>query len=44
MPPETSTSVWLLVNPAAYRRPEVKAFTTFFVPRYQALFRKIEGK
>ncbi len=38
LPPETSMSSWLLVNPAAYRRPEVKAFTAFFVPRYRALF------
>lgn len=40
LPPETSTPVWLLVNPAAYRRPEVKAFTAFFVPRYKAAFRE----
>ena len=39
LPPETSNPVWLLVNPAAYRRPEVRAFTAFFVPRYRALFR-----
>ena len=41
LPPETSVPVWLLVNPAAYRRPEVKAFTAFFVPRYRAAFKDI---
>lgn len=39
LPKETSTTVWLLVNPTAYRRPEVKAFTAFFAPRYSAMFR-----
>ncbi len=39
MPPEASLQVWLLVNHAAYRRPEVKAFASFFVPRYRALFK-----
>jgi DNA-binding transcriptional LysR family regulator len=39
LPPETSTTSWLLVNPSAYLRPEVKAFTAFFAPRYSALFR-----
>jgi DNA-binding transcriptional LysR family regulator len=39
LPPETEVPVWLLVNPVAYRRPEVKAFAAFFVPRYRALFR-----
>ena len=38
LPPETSMSLWFLVNPAAWRRPEVKAFAAFFVPRYRALF------
>lgn len=38
LPPENSIQVWLLVNPVAYRRPEVKAFTAFFVPRYRAMF------
>lgn len=28
----------LLVAPEAYRRPEVKAFTKFFAPRYAAIF------
>jgi len=40
LPPETRVSSWLLVNPSAYRRPEVKAFTAFFAPRYSALFRE----
>jgi DNA-binding transcriptional LysR family regulator len=39
-PPEnTSTSSWLLINRDAYRRPEVKAFSAFFAPRYQAAFK-----
>jgi DNA-binding transcriptional LysR family regulator len=38
LPPETFFSSWFLVNPAAYRRPEVKAFAAFFVPRYRAMF------
>ena len=38
LPPVNSLQVWMLVNPAAYRRPEVKAFTAFFAPRYRALF------
>ncbi|MCG6902662.1 MAG: LysR family transcriptional regulator [Rhodobacter sp.] len=38
-PPEgTSASSWLLVSPDAYRRKEVRAFTAFFAPRYQAIF------
>ena len=40
-PPDgTSSTSWFLVSPDAYRRPEVKAFTAFFAPRYQAKFRK----
>jgi DNA-binding transcriptional LysR family regulator len=39
LPKETASIAWLLVNPTAYRRPEVKAFTAFFAPRYSALFR-----
>ena len=39
-PPEgTSASSWLLVSPDAYRRIEVRAFTAFFAPRYQAIFK-----
>ena len=41
-PPEgTSASSWLLISPDAYRRPEVKAFSSFFAPRYQAIFKDI---
>jgi DNA-binding transcriptional LysR family regulator len=29
----------MLVSPEAYRRPEVKAFTEFFAPRYAAIFK-----
>lgn len=39
LPNDIGPSVWLLVNPTAYRRPEVKAFTAFFAPRYSALIR-----
>jgi DNA-binding transcriptional LysR family regulator len=35
---DLGTTVWLLVNPSAYRRPEVKAFTAFFAPRYSEIF------
>ena len=39
-PPEGTSSVsWLLISPDAYRRPEVKAFTAFFAPRYAAIFK-----
>jgi DNA-binding transcriptional LysR family regulator len=34
LPEELGSTVWLLVNPSAYRRPEVKAFTAYFAPRY----------
>lgn len=40
LPEDLESIVWLLVNPAAYRRPEVKAFTAFFAPRYSALLRE----
>ena len=40
LPENLGSTVWLLVNPSAYRRPEVKAFTAFFGPRYSALFRE----
>ena len=40
LPEVLSSTVWLLVNPSANRRPEVKAFTAFFAPRYSALFRE----
>lgn len=38
LPADVSPSVWLLCGPAAWRRPEVKAFAAFFVPRYRAQF------
>ncbi len=38
LPPEACPSVWLVISPAAWRRPEVKAFAAFFVPRYRAKF------
>jgi DNA-binding transcriptional LysR family regulator len=38
LPLEACPSVWLLISPAAWRRPEVKAFAAFFVPRYRAKF------
>jgi DNA-binding transcriptional LysR family regulator len=41
-PPEgTSANSWLLISPDAYRRPEVKAFSAFFAPRYQAIFKNV---
>ncbi|WP_205389161.1 LysR family transcriptional regulator [Sulfitobacter sp. JL08] len=36
---ELSSSNMMLIAPAAYRRPEVKAFTKFFAPRYAATFK-----
>lgn len=39
LPEDLWANAWLLVNPSAYRRPEVKAFTTFFAPRYSAHLR-----
>jgi hypothetical protein len=29
----------MLIAPEAYKRPEVRAFTSFFAPRYAASFR-----
>jgi DNA-binding transcriptional LysR family regulator len=39
LPENLGSTVWLLANPSAYRRPEVKAFTAFFAPRYSAHLR-----
>lgn len=36
---ELTRSNMMLIAPDAYRRPEVKAFTEFFAPRYAATFR-----
>ena len=36
---ELSRSNMMLIAPDAYRRPEVKAFTKFFAPRYAAIFK-----
>jgi len=36
---ELSRSNMMLIAPEAYRRPEVKAFTKFFAPRYAATFK-----
>jgi len=38
-PTGTESSSWLLISPEAYRRPEVKAFATFFAPRFRAIFK-----
>lgn len=39
-PPEAlSADHLMLVAPEAYRRPDVRAFTRFFAPRYAAIFR-----
>lgn len=38
-PEELDAEHLLLVSPEAYRRPEVRAFTAFFAPRYAALYR-----
>ncbi|SLN43206.1 hypothetical protein ROA7023_01759 [Roseisalinus antarcticus] len=40
-PPEgTDTSSWLVISPEAWRRPEVKAFSAFFAPRFIAMVRQ----
>ncbi len=36
---ELSVPQLMLVAPEAYRRPEVKAFVSFFAPRYAAIFK-----
>jgi len=36
---ELTRSNMMLIAPEAYRRPEVKAFTKFFAPRYAAIFK-----
>lgn len=36
---EMNSEHLMLIAPAAYRRPEVKAFAKFFAPRYAAVFR-----
>lgn len=38
-PEELSAPHMVLISPQAYRRPEVKAFTKFFIPRYAAIFK-----
>jgi DNA-binding transcriptional LysR family regulator len=40
LPKDVGMTGWLLVNPTAYRRPEVKAFMSFFAPRYSELYRQ----
>lgn len=37
---ELSAPHLMLISPEAYRRPEVRAFTKYFAPRYAALFRQ----
>lgn len=40
-PPEgTSVFSWLVISPEAYRRPEVRAFSAYFAPRFVAMFRQ----
>lgn len=39
-PAEAFVPIWLLANPSAYKRAEVKAFFSFFAPRYAALLHK----
>lgn len=37
--PEIAVPHLMLIAPQAYRRPEVKAFVSYFAPRYAAIFR-----
>ena len=40
-PAEIGPSItWLLTSPEAHKRPEVRAFTAFFAPRYSALMKR----
>jgi DNA-binding transcriptional LysR family regulator len=40
-PPEgTAVTGWLVMSPEAWRRPEVKAFAKFFVPRFRSYIGK----
>lgn len=42
-PPEgLGMPVWLLIGPDAWRRPEVKAFARFFVPRFRSYMKHTE--
>lgn len=43
LPDSTSYVTMLLISPQAFRRPEVKAFTAFFAPRYAAQARYIRS-
>lgn len=44
-PPEgTDVHSWLLVSPEAYRRPEVRAFTEFFAPRFRTAYKAMRDK
>lgn len=38
-PPELTAPHMVLIPPQAWRRPEVKTFAKFFIPRYAALFK-----
>jgi DNA-binding transcriptional LysR family regulator len=38
LPSDVCPASWLVIGPTAWRRPEVKAFADFFVPRYRAKF------
>lgn len=37
--PEFAATHLMLISPEAFRRPEVKAFVSFFAPRYAAIYR-----
>ena len=37
--PELAAEHLLLISPEAYRRPEIRAFVSFFAPRYAAIFK-----
>lgn len=40
LPEGTGSIVWLLANPAAYKRAEIQAFVKFFAPRYAEYYRR----
>lgn len=45
-PPPAGTEVpsWLAMSPAAWKRPEVKAFARFFVPRFRSYMGKRQAR
>lgn len=43
-PAGTDVSSWLVVSPEAYKRPEVRAFTAFFAPRFRDAYHALRQR